>query len=455
MNRNSSCNRKFQLHLKQFVLLTLILSVFFSCLVLPEGAYAKQTGVTNAKVVLRKAASKESAALQTLPKGEEVTILGTRGSWYKVNYGRFTGYVMKQYVKVSSASSSSVREQIKDIGTPPGAMRIGDETSDVKKLQKALDILGYYDGRIDGIYGEGTAKAVKEYQKKNGLEDDGVAGPDTVKSIFGSCSKTTLSPSLLAEQKGSSSSTSTRKSSSRTTAKAKTVNSISDIGSAPKPMRPGASGSDVVKLQQALECLGYYDGVIDGDYGEGTTKAVKAFQRKRGMKVDGIAGSGTIRVLFGSSGSKSSSGSSSGSKTTSTKYKTEVKDWYADDVSRLIPKNAVFTVKDVYTGRTFKVRRWAGSNHIDAEPLTASDSATMKKVYGGSWSWRRRPILIQYNGHVYAASMNGMPHGDDTISGNNFNGHFCIHFKNSKTHGTKKVDKDHQNAVNIASKYSW
>ena len=111
MNRNSSCNRKFQLHLKQFVLLTLILSVFFSCLVLPEGAYAKQTGVTNAKVVLRKAASKESAALQTLPKGEEVTILGTRGSWYKVNYGRFTGYVMKQYVKVSSASSSSVRKR--------------------------------------------------------------------------------------------------------------------------------------------------------------------------------------------------------------------------------------------------------------------------------------------------------------------------------------------------------
>lgn len=452
MKRNCSCVQNIGLHLKQFVLLTLVLSIFLSCIVIPEGAYAKQTGVTNAKVVLRKSASKESAALQTLPKGEEVTILGTKGSWYKVNYGRFTGYVMKKYVKASSGSSTSVREQIEDLGSAPGAMRIGDETSDVKKLQQALEILGFYDGKIDGIYGDGTAAAVKAYQKKNGLDADGIAGPGTVKSIFGKCSSTTLSPSILAERNGGSSS-STKRSPSSSTAKGNKVDSIADIGSAPSPMRPGASGSDVVKLQQALECLGYYDGVIDGEYGEGTEKAVRAFQRKRGMKVDGIAGSGTIRVLFGSSSTKnSSSGSSSSS---SPKYKTEVKDWFADNVTRLIPKNATFTVKDVYTGRTFKVRRWSGSNHIDAEPLTASDSATMKAVYGGSWSWRRRPILILYNGHVYAASMNGMPHGDDTISGNNFDGHFCIHFKNSKTHGTKKVDKDHQNAVNIASKYSW
>ena len=36
--------------------------------------------------------------------------------------------------------------------------------------------------------------------------------------------------------------------------------------------------------------------------------------------------------------------------------------------------------------------------------------------------------------------MNGMPHGTTTISSNNFDGHFCIHFKNSKTHESDKVD---------------
>ena len=50
--------------------------------------------------------------------------------------------------------------------------------------------------------------------------------------------------------------------------------------------------------------------------------------------------------------------------------------------------------------------------------------------------------------------MNGMPHGTTTIS-NNFDGHFCIHFKNSKTHGTDKVDSEHQNCVNKAANATW
>jgi len=448
MNR-SACSHTYELHLRRFVLLTLVLSLLFSSLTFTT-AYADDTGVTNAKVILRKSADKESKALQTLPEDEEITVVGTKGSWYKVKYGKFTGYVMKKYVDVSANSKVKLSEKIDDLGSAPGPMRKGDNTSDVKKLQKALDILGYYDGKIDGKYGDGTADAVKAYQKKNGLEADGVAGRDTVKSIFGSCSNKTLSPSILAEEKGETKSSS-KKSTSSSKSKYKTVDSISDIGSAPKAMRPGASGSDVVKLQQALECLGYYDGPIDGDYGEGTVEAVKKFQRKRSMKADGIAGNGTIRVLFGTSESSKKSSSSS----TTKKYKTEVLSWFDDGVTRVIPKNATFTIKDVYTGKTFKARRWSGSNHIDAEPLSASDSATMKKIYGGSWSWRRRPILILYNGHVYAASMNGMPHGTQTIKNNNFEGHFCIHFKNSKTHETKRVDPDHQNAVNIASKYSW
>ena len=169
------------------------------------------------------------------------------------------------------------------------------------------------------------------------------------------------------------------------------------------------------------------------------------------MKADGIAGNGTIGVIFGTSSKSSSSSSSKTSKT----YKTETLDWFKDDVTRVIPKNARFTIKDVATGRTFEAVRWSGSNHIDAEPRTASDTKAMKAIYGGSWSWRRRAILIMYNGHVYAASMNGMPHGTKTISGNNFDGHFCIHFKNSKTHETKRIDSEHQNAVDRASKATW
>jgi hypothetical protein len=111
-------------------------------------------------------------------------------------------------------------------------------------------------------------------------------------------------------------------------------------------------------------------------------------------------------------------------------------------------------VKDCLTGKTFKCRRWAGANHLDAEPLTKKDTETMNSIYG-KWSWNRRPILVQYNGRIYAASMNGMPHGTTTIADNQFNGHFCIHFYGSKTHSTKKKDAAHQKAVATAMDYTW
>ena len=221
---------------------------------------------------------------------------------------------------------------------------------------------------------------------------------------------------------------------------------VASLGSAPKASKPGDKGNHVAKLQEALTITGYYSGKISGNYGELTEKAVKAFQKAKGLSADGIAGSSTIKALFGSSASKAASGA---------KTKTEKPNWFSGGKS-LIPKNAVFTVKDVRSGRTFQARRWAGGNHIDAEPYSKSDTATFKKCYGGRWSWDRRPILIQYRGHVYAASMNGMPHSKyGNVSNNGFEGVFCIHFYKSKTSDTNRVDPLHQAAVNEAAKATW
>ena len=323
----------------------LCLTLLLSSVLFPVSALADSKGVTNAKVVLRESSSQNSKALQTIPEGEEVTITRTSGSWYRVRYSGQSGYLMKKYVDKASSSSSAAKS-IAALGSAPGIMRVGDSNNDVLKLQTALDILGYYDGKLDGKYGDGTKEAVANYQKDEGLTADGYAGERTVKSIFGSCSSRSLTTQPEPGSKKSSSSSSSAKS------KYKTVDSISEIGSAPGKTELGDSGTNVVKLQQALECLGYYDGAIDGDFGEGTEAAVKRFQSKRGMKADGIAGSSTIRVLFGSSSSGSSSGSSGSSSSSSAKYKTEVLDWYKDNVSRVIPKNARFTVKDIATGRT-------------------------------------------------------------------------------------------------------
>lgn len=125
-------------------------------------------------------------------------------------------------------------------------------------------------------------------------------------------------------------------------------------------------------------------------------------------------------------------------------------DWFKS-INAALPKGQNYTVVDVLTGKRFTVKRWAGTNHMDAEPLTAKDTAILNEVYGGAWSWARRPIVVINNDKAYAASMNGMPHGVQTISSNGFAGHICIHFNMSRTHGSNRVDPDHKKAVEAAA----
>lgn len=120
-------------------------------------------------------------------------------------------------------------------------------------------------------------------------------------------------------------------------------------------------------------------------------------------------------------------------------------------VNRLIPRKRKFQVIDLETGLKFNVQRRAGKNHADVQPLTRSDTAIMKQIYNGKWSWQRKAILIKTGKHLFAASMHGMPHGGDGISNNGFSGHFCIHFMDSATHGTGKVDPGHQLMVRKAA----
>ena len=242
----------------------------------------------------------------------------------------------------------------------------------------------------------------------------------------------------------SSSSGSSSKSSSKSSDKSSTKGSSS---SSSGTCQPGDKGDAVRKVQKRLIALGYLSGSADGDYGNMTKKAVKAFQQRNGLKVTGSVNSNTLAKLNSSSAKRAVSDSSSSS------YGTERLNWF-NGGSNTIPKGAVFKVKDCRTGKIFTCKRWSGYNHLDAEPNSYSDTQTMLSIVG-HWTWRRRPILVKYNGHVYAASMNAMPHGTSTISNNGFDGHFCIHSYKSKTHESGQVDSAHQQCVAEAMGYSW
>lgn len=75
----------------------------------------------------------------------------------------------------------------------------------------------------------------------------------------------------------------------------------------------GSRGAEVTQIQTKLKRWGYYNGNIDGIYGSQTLAAVKYFQRKNGLTVDGIAGKKTLEAMgiFTSSSSSSSSSNAS------------------------------------------------------------------------------------------------------------------------------------------------
>lgn len=77
----------------------------------------------------------------------------------------------------------------------------------------------------------------------------------------------------------------------------------------------GSRGNEVKQIQEKLKRWGYYKGSVDGIYGSQTLAAVKSFQRKNGLTVDGIAGDKTLKAMgiMNSSNSSSSGGGSNNS----------------------------------------------------------------------------------------------------------------------------------------------
>ncbi len=77
----------------------------------------------------------------------------------------------------------------------------------------------------------------------------------------------------------------------------------------------GSRGSEVTQIQTKLKRWGYYTGSVDGIYGSQTVEAIKKFQRKNGLTVDGVAGQKTLAAMgiYSSSNTGSSGGSSSNS----------------------------------------------------------------------------------------------------------------------------------------------
>ena len=139
-------------------------------------------------------------------------------------------------------------------------------------LQVALRAWGTYLGRIDGIAGPMTARAVRVFQRRAGLPVDGVPGKRTRRAMG------RLGKPLYGK----------------------------------RAMHRGMVGWDVAVLQFMLARRGSSPGIVDGYFGKETGRALRRFQRRHGLHADSVAGPATRRALGGGVAASGRAGPRSG-----------------------------------------------------------------------------------------------------------------------------------------------
>lgn len=161
--------------------------------------------------------------------------------------------------------------------TPAGSLKLGSKGQEVRNVQQKLKQLGFYKGEVDGDFGEATEKAVKAFQKQYGLTVDGKVGANTLAKL--AAAKATAKPDATATPSYSENTY----------------------------LKVGSSGNQVKQMQERLISLGYLIGKADSKFGQATEAGVLAFQRRNTSYADGIAGPETLKKLYSSSASKTSS----------------------------------------------------------------------------------------------------------------------------------------------------
>jgi len=122
----------------------------------------------------------------------------------------------------------------------------------------------------------------------------------------------------------------------------------------------------------------------------------------------------------------------------------EYLDWA--DARPLIRTGVPIKIIDVRTGLTFNLQCFSRGKHADVEPPTAEDTEIISRTRNGVWAWDPRPVWVVLGDRTIAAALNGMPHAGSTISGNNMNGHLCLHFGGTITN-SKSYQKNLREAV--------
>lgn len=146
-------------------------------------------------------------------------------------------------------------------------LRRGMQGADVKTLQRTLTKLGYRTA-VDGGFGAGTHRNVKRYERGRSLRADGVVSRAQARGMRRAAS---------GERPGG-----------------REPRAL-ELGD--RTLRRGVRGADVKALQKLLVTLGFRT-AVDGSFGAGTESSVRAYERREGLRVDGVVSPAQARDML-------------------------------------------------------------------------------------------------------------------------------------------------------------
>lgn len=146
----------------------------------------------------------------------------------------------------------------------------------VEEIQEILKGAGISCGPIDGRMGGQTRKAIREFQEAKGIKVNGIVNQETWLEL-------NREKAALVNLKK----------------KEKTEEPIvSPVEERPQEIKPELPKDRIKQIQLALKKAGFNPGSIDGRIGKKTRKAIREFQKAKGLKVDSVVGEETWQELM-------------------------------------------------------------------------------------------------------------------------------------------------------------
>lgn len=176
-------------------------------------------------------------------------------------YGPVTAAAIRRFQRQNSLEQDGIagpqtRELLMAEGAKHYAVFLGISGDDVARMQERLYELGYLPSReaVKGIFDEETEIAVKKFQELNQITVDGRVGKQTINLLYSEEVKANF-------------------------------------------LAYGEKSNVVMKYQKRLQELGYLTTTPDGNYGNDTVQAIRQFQSRNGLVVDGYLGPGTRAAM--------------------------------------------------------------------------------------------------------------------------------------------------------------